>query len=149
MKSKTCAAWLALLAGPLGAHRFYLFGPRDALAWLHWPATLAGLVGVARMRTLGVDDPLAWLLIPLLGSMISLACLQAIVMGLTPDARWAARWRQPEQATGWAPVLAVIAALLVGTAVLMGTIAFAGQKFFEYQYAHRAATAVTAAQPRA
>ena len=31
------------------------------------------------------------------------------------------------------PVLAAIAGLLVGGAVLMGTIAFGGQKFFEWQ----------------
>ncbi|MCA0175540.1 MAG: hypothetical protein LCH73_04505 [Proteobacteria bacterium] len=133
MKSKTYATWLALLAGPLGAHRFYLFGPRDALAWLHLPPTLVGLLGALRMRTLGVDDQLAWLLVPVLGGMISLACLQAIVMGLTPDERWAERWGQPLQPTRWGPVLAVIAALLIGTTVLMGTIAFGGQKYFEYQ----------------
>jgi hypothetical protein len=48
-------------------------------------------------------------------------------------------------ATGWGPVLAAIAALLVGGAVLMGTIAFSGQRFFEWQFeaASRAATLKT------
>ena len=40
---------------------------------------------------------------------------------------------QPLRATGWAPVLGVIVALLVGASVLMGTVAFSGQRFFEWQ----------------
>jgi hypothetical protein len=87
------------------------------------------------MRNLGQDDHLAWLLIPLLGLMISVAMLTAIVHALTPDATWDAR-HNPGHAvtpTGWGPVMAAIVALLVGGAVLMGTIAFSGQKFFEWQ----------------
>lgn len=132
-KSKTIATWLALLGGLLGAHRFYLHGWRDGLAWLHPLLSLTGLVGVVRMNNLGQDDHAAWLLIPLFGLMVAVAMLSAIVLGLTPDARWAERQGAPEQATGWAPVLAVIMALLVGGAALMGTLAFAGQMYFEYQ----------------
>jgi hypothetical protein len=135
-RSKTVAAWLALVGGSLGLHRLYLHGWRDRLAWVHWPPTLAGLLGVERMLALGQDDRAAWLLIPLLGLMVSQAMLVAIVYALTPDEAWDAR-RNPGHAvvaTGWGPVLAAIAALLVGGAVLMGTIAFAGQKFFEWQF---------------
>ncbi len=134
-KSKTLATWLAFAFGSLGVHRWYLHGWRDVWAWLHpWP-TLLGLAGVLRMRALGQDDHLSWLLIPLLGLMISQAMLAAIVYGLTPDEKWAARHNpgQPVRATRWGPVLGVIAALMVGGAVLMGTIAFGGQKFFEAQ----------------
>ena len=97
--------------------------------------TLLGLAGVQRMRAFGQDDRVAWLLIPLLGLALSAAMLTAIVYGLTPDDKWAARHNpgQPPQATGWAPVLGVIVALLVGASVLMGTIAFSGQRFFEWQ----------------
>lgn len=136
-RSKTVATWLALLGGTLGAHRFYLHGKGDLLAWLHpWP-TLLGLGGVLRMRNLGQDDQLAWLLIPVLGLMIAQAMLAAIVIGLTPDERWQARFApgEPPRPTGWAAVIPVIAALMVGGAVLMGTIAFGGQKFFEWQAA--------------
>ena len=92
-------------------------------------------MGVQRLRALGQDDRLAWLLIPLLGLMLSLAMLTAIVYGLTPDEKWDARHNpgQPGRATGWGPVLAAILALLLGGAVLMGTIAFGGQSFFEWQ----------------
>lgn len=134
-RSKTTAAWLALLLGSLGAHRFYLHGWRDRLAWLYLPPTLAGLVGVQRMRELGQDDRLAWMLVPLLGVMISVAMVTGIVHALTPDAKWDARHNPGHAvvATGWGPVLAAIAGLMVGGAVLMGTIAFSGQKFFEWQ----------------
>lgn len=133
VRSKTVATWLALMLGSFGAHRFYLHGRRDLWGWLHpWP-TLLGLVGVLRMRTLGLDDHAAWLLVPLLGLMLAQAMLAAIVYGLTPDERWAARFAQPLQATRWGPVLGAIVALMVGGAVLMGTLAFAGQMFFEYR----------------
>lgn len=140
--SKTVAAWLALLLGALGAHRVYLHGWQDRLAWLHWPPTLAGLYGVLRMRELGQDDHLAWLLVPLLGLSLSAAMVAAIVIALTPDEKWQARHNpgHPVSATGWGPVLAAIAGLMVGGAVLMGTIAFAGQKFFEWQFEESRAT---------
>ena len=136
-RSKTLAAWLALLLGTLGVHRFYLHGWHDRLGWLHLPPTLAGLYGVLRMRELGQDDTLAGLLVPLLGLMISAAMVAGIVHALTPDETWAARHNpgRPVTATGWGPVLAAIAGLMVGGAVLMGTVAFGGQKFFEWQLA--------------
>ena len=134
-KSKTLATWLALGLGSLGAHRFYLYGRRDLLAWLHPLPTLLGLAGALRMQNLGQDDHAAWLLIPLLGVMLSISMLAAIVYGLTPDENWSARFSpgQPVQATGWGPVVGVVIALLAGGTVLMGTLAFGGQMFFEYQ----------------
>jgi hypothetical protein len=134
-RSKTVAAWLALLLGAAGVHRLYLRGLGDRLAWLYPLPTAAGLVGVLRMRSLGQDDHLAWLLIPLLGLMLSLGMLAAIVHALTPDEQWDAR-HNPGHAvvpTGWGAVMAAIVALLLGGTVLMGTIAFSGQKFFEWQ----------------
>jgi hypothetical protein len=146
-RSKTLAAWLALAAGPFGAHRFYLHGWGDLWGWLHpWP-TLLGAVGVLRMRSLGQDDHVAWLLIPALGLMIAQAMLAAILIGLTPDERWQARFNpnSPARASGWAAVIAVIAALVVGGIALMGTLAFGGEKFFQWQ-AERDAPAAGAPQ---
>jgi hypothetical protein len=144
-RSKAVATWLAVAGGALGLHRLYLYGVRDSWAWAHpWPAVL-GLWGVLRMRGLGQDDRLAWLLIPLLGVMLSIAMLSAIVIGLTPDERWDAR-HNPGHAprrTAWLPVLGVIAALMIGGVVLIGTIAFSGQRFFEWR-AERGASAVGA-----
>jgi hypothetical protein len=134
-RSKTVATWIAVIAGALGGQRFYLHGPRDLAAWLHVPPTGAGLWGAWRMDTLGQDDRLAALLVPVLGLMLSWAMLSAIVAGLTPDARWDERHNPglDPHATGWGPVLGTIVALMVGGVVLMGTIAFAGQRFFEWR----------------
>jgi hypothetical protein len=134
-RSKTLATWLAVVAGALGAQRFYLHGPRDGWAWAHVPFTIAGLWGAWRMQTLGQDDRLAWLLVPLLGLTISAGMLAAIVSGLTPDARWDERHNAglAPHTTGWLPVLGVIVALMLGGIALMGTIAFSGQRFFEWQ----------------
>lgn len=134
-RSKTWAAWLALALGTLGIHRIYLHGWRDPWAWLHPPLTAAGIVGLERLQRIGQDDPLAWMLLPVLGLMISQAMLVAIVWGLTPDERWDARFNAdlPPSRSGWAVVFAVVLALLVGGTVLMGTIAYGGQKFFEWQ----------------
>jgi hypothetical protein len=145
-RSKSLATWLAVLGGSFGLHRLYLYGWRDLPGWLHGLPTLLGLAGVQRMRAFGQDDRVAWVLIPLLGLMISIAMLTAIVYGLTPDDKWAARHNpgQPPRPTGWIPVLGVIVALLIGASVLMGTVAFSIQHFFEWQLqgaavVHRAA----------
>lgn len=134
-RSKTVATWIAVVAGALGAHRFYLHGWRDAHAWAYPLPTLLGLAGVQRMRAFGQDDRVAWVLIPLLGLAISAAMLSAIVYALTPDERWDARFNPglPGRTTGWGPVLGAITALLIGATVFMGTVAFSGQRFFEWQ----------------
>jgi hypothetical protein len=134
-RSKALATWLAVIGGAFGLHRFYLHGWRDLPGWLYPVPTLLGLAGVQRMRAFGQDDHVAWVLIPLLGLALSAAMLTAIVYGLTPDDKWAARHNpgQPVQATGWTPVLGVIVALLLGASVFMGTVAFSAQRFFEWQ----------------
>ena len=134
-RSKTLATWIAVVGGSLGLHRFYLRGLRDPWGWLHAPPTLLGLYGLQRMNDLGQDDRLAWALIPLLGAMLAGAMLAAIIYGLTPDEKWDAR-HNPGAAvhpTRWGPVLGVIVALLLGAAALMATVAFSGQRYFEWQ----------------
>ena len=150
VRSKTLATWIAILGGSLGLHHFYLRGWRNAWGWLYPAPTLVGLAGVVRMRNLGVDDHLSWALIPWLGLTISVAMLCAIVIGLTTDAKWArlyagdpgkpvvqATREEDEESpppgmvhTGWAPVLGVVLALMVGGGVLMGTIAFVVERIF-------------------
>ena len=134
-KSKTLATWIALLAGGLGCHRFYLHGLRDRWGWLFVPPTLVGLYGVQRMRAFGADDQLAWVLIPLLGLALVVAMATAIGYGLMPDERWNARYNPagPEHRMNWGTVLGVAIALIVGAGILMATIAFSAQRYFEYQ----------------
>lgn len=134
-RSKALAAWLAVLGGTLGLHRMYLHGLADRWAWAHVVPTALGLIGLHRVQTLGQDDRLAWLLLPLLGLSIAAAMLGAIVIALTPDERWHARFNPGDASSsgGWAAVLAAVTALLVGGTALMGAIAYGGQKFFEWQ----------------
>ena len=151
--SKTLATWIAVIGGSVGLHHFYLRGFRNPWGWLYPIPSLVGLAGVMRMRELGVDDRLSWAMIPWLGLTISAGMLCAIVIGLTTDAKWARQYAiapgQPMvQATrdededspppglvrtGWAPVLGVILALMIGGGVLMGTIAFSVEKSFDVQ----------------
>ena len=88
-KSKTLATWAAVLGGPFGLHRFYLYGLNDVLGWLLPIPTLLGAWGVRRVLELGQDDHLSWVLLPLLGLTVAACMLQGIVFGLTPDERWA------------------------------------------------------------
>ncbi|MCE2915972.1 MAG: TM2 domain-containing protein [Rubrivivax sp.] len=134
-KSKTLASWLAFIAGSLGLHRLYLYGFRDVLAWLHPLPTALGVIGLQRMLDLGQDDRLAWLLLPLLGLMVGQGMFMAILHALTPDEKWDARHNPGADvtATGWGPVLAAILSLLIGGGVLMATVAFSIQMFFQWQ----------------
>jgi hypothetical protein len=134
-KSKTAATWIAILAGAVGLHRFYLHGLRDVAGWLYPLPTLLGAYGVHRMRAFGQDDQLAWVLIPWLGGAIAAAMLSAIVYGLSSDEKWHARFNPTHEAqpSGWAAVLGAMLALLLGAGVLMATIAFSAQRYFEYQ----------------
>jgi len=134
-KSKAMATWIALLGGAFGLHRFYLHGPRDVWGWLHPLPTLLGLYGVQRVQQFGQDDRWSWALIPLLGLALAASMLMAIVYALTPDETWNVRYNPVGRASrsGWAVVIGAALALLIGAGVLMATIAFGGQRFFEYQ----------------
>ncbi len=132
-RSKTRAAALALLFGVFGAHRFYLRGARDGLGWLSWLPALAGAWGLARAARYGLGDGVVRIALPLLGVWIALATLQAVMIALTDDARFDARWNAsaaPGPASGWGAVLVAIASLLLGTSALMGALAFTLQGWF-------------------
>jgi hypothetical protein len=139
MKNKTLAAWLAFVGGPLGLHRFYLFGWSDTLGWLLPVPTAMGFWGFERVAQYGVDDVLSWWLIPIFGFCFAGCALNAIVYGLMPCERWNARFN-PDQAldaragqSGWLTIGAIALALLVGTTVLMSSIVYSIQRYFEVQ----------------
>lgn len=100
-KNKTLATFLAAVLGGLGAHRFYLYGKQDKLAWLHvlfLPTTLSIFAGF----------------------------IAALVIGLTPDEKWDARHNPDssrESDSGWTVILIVIATFGVGTTLLIAAIA--------------------------
>jgi len=139
MKNKTIAAWLAFAGGPLGLHRFYLHGIGDLVGWMLPIPTALGLYGIERARLIGLDDGVSWLLIPLVGFTIAGCALTAIYYGLMSQEKWNARFNASaaEDAapgrTGWLTVGAVVCSLLIGSTVLMASIAFSFQRYFEHQ----------------
>lgn len=139
MKNKTLTAWLAFLGGPLGLHRFYLKGLSDPLGWLLPIPTALGLYGIERVQQYGLDDRWSWLLIPLLGFTIAGCALNAIVYGLMTAEQWNARFNPaaapdaPAGRTNWFTIGAVALSLLIGTALLLSSLVFSFQRYFEYQ----------------
>lgn len=138
-KNKTVAAWLAFIGGPLGVHRFYLHGLFDMIGWLLPIPTALGVYGIQRVQELGQDDQLSWLLIPLLGFAIAACALTAIVYALTPPEKWNAKFNpllgadaEPGQ-TNWLTVGAIVFSLMIGATVLMASISFSFQRYFEHQ----------------
>jgi hypothetical protein len=138
-KRKTLAAWLAFLGGPLGLHRFYLFGAKDLIGWLLPVPTLLGVYGFLRAWNLGLDDRASWVLVPLLGFTFAGCALNAIVYGLRSTEQWNARFNPREAedadagATSWNTIFAIVASLMIGTGVLMATLAYSFEHFFDAQ----------------
>ncbi len=139
MKNKTLATWLTFFGGPLGLHRFYLRGLGDLWGWLLPLPTALGLYGIERVMQFGQDDLMSWWLIPLLGFNIAGCALNAIVYGLMSRERWNARYN-PTAATDavagqttWLTIGGVALSLLLGTGILMSSIVFSMQRYFEYQ----------------
>lgn len=139
MKNKTLATWLAFIGGPLGLHRFYLHGMGDLPGWLLPIPTALGLYGIERVQQHGLDDQWSWILIPLLGFTLAGCALNAIVYGLMTPEKWNARFNpsaSPDAEPGrsnWFTIGAIALALLIGATVLMSSIVFSFQRYFEHQ----------------
>nr|WP_312987118.1 hypothetical protein [Comamonas koreensis] len=138
-KSKTLATWLAFLGGPLGLHRFYLHGLGDMIGWMLPIPTALGLYGMERIANHGIDDQISWVLVPLLGFTIAACALTAIVYGLMAPEKWNARHNPglPEDAlpgrTRWLTIFGIVASLLIGTTILMASLAYSFEHYFQYQ----------------
>lgn len=137
MKSKTVTACLALVGGIFGAHRFYLRGFGDTLGWFLPIPTALGFYGLERVQQFGLDDAWSWVLIPCLGFTFAACALTAIVYGLMTPEKWKAYMGYPADApvgqTHWGTIGVVVVALFVGNAVLLSSIAFSFQRYFERQ----------------
>ncbi len=140
MKNKTLALWLTFLGGPLGLHRLYLYGRWDRYSALFCVPTLLGSYGVYRARTLNLEDGWSWVLIPLLGFTVAICALMAIAYGLRDTEKWNRRYNPESPAdaaagqTNWLTVAGLVIVLLAGTTVLLASIAFSFQRYFEYGF---------------
>ena len=97
------------------------------------------LVRLPDQRQFGLDDAWSWGLIPLVGFTIAGCALTAIVFGLMEPEKWNARFNPAAPAdaasgrTNWFTIGAIVLSLLIGTSVLMASIVFSFQRYFEYQ----------------
>jgi hypothetical protein len=111
----------------------------DTVAWLQILPSLVGAYGVLRAREIGLDDHLSWVLIPWIGFSATASSLTAIVYGLMETEKWNARFNpgSPMESTvgasGWLTIGGVVLSLLLGATVLLSSLAFSFQHYFEYQ----------------
>lgn len=137
MKNKTLATWLTFLLGPLGIHRFYLFGWGDTLGWLIPIPTALGYYGFERVSEYGLDDVLSWWLLPMFGFLVTATCLNAIVFGLMRTEDWNRRFNptanldNPAGQTQWATIGAIVLSLMIGTVAMLSGMAYGFQRYFE------------------
>ena len=123
-KNKTFATFLAAFFGGLGLHRFYLYGRRDFAGWIHFAtAPMSALWALAHPQ-----QPMLLLAAPLVLSML-VAVIEALVIGLEPDAKWdekhnAGSGRQSD--SGWP--LGLVLVLTFGAGA-MGAIAVIARTF--------------------
>ncbi len=124
-RSRTVAAVLAMFAGTLGAHHFYL-GRRF---WWIYPLIAMPLLGIA----LRFDE---WyrqwpFFIAALVTVVSLG--EAIRIALITDEAWDARFNQDSgmrSRNGLGAVLVAIASLLLGTLLGMSVLALMFERIF-------------------
>lgn len=135
-RSKTLTAALAFFFGSLGAHRFYLYGPRDFWGWAHFFGTLIGIPGVLLLIATERASIPGWVLAVIGAVSVLSAFLAAIVYGLRPDAKWDAQFNAQtgrQSRSGWTVIFIVIASLLIGAFLLMTGLAISFQTYFESQ----------------
>ena len=127
-KNKTLATALALTLGTLGAHRFYLHGGVDRVGLLH--VSSLPIAGLIFSNAHGINP--FYVLLPLFISGIA-ACIEALVIGLTPDDKWDTRFNAGSRTasrSSWILAVLLVLTLLVGTTVLIATIA----RLFDLMY---------------
>ncbi len=120
-KNKTFTALLAVVAGGIGLHRFYLRGLTDTWGWLH----AASLLGVAAVFALWPKADPYFLLLPLILSIL-IATLEALVLGLTPDEKWDATYNAgsgKQSNSRWPLAFVLVAGLMFGAFGLIAAIA--------------------------
>ena len=102
--------------------------PRLRVWWLYPLVALPALGWAARAEE--------WYREPgffLAAAVALVGLVEAIVFCLTPDERWDARWNpgaSRSSSSGWAPVLIAIAALMLGSILMMSVLAIALEGYF-------------------
>jgi TM2 domain-containing membrane protein YozV len=119
-KNKTVATLLAALLGGAGVHRFYLCGRRDGWAWLHFASLPLSALGIVAGTNLAPVYSI-FLTAPLIVSALA-GLLEALVLGLTPDAKWDLKYNAASgrhSTSTWPLALILALTLAVGMSALI------------------------------
>jgi TM2 domain-containing membrane protein YozV len=119
-KNKTLATALAFFLGGLGFHRFYLMGGVDRLGLLH----VCSLPAAGLVYGLGHRPNVFWVLAPIFISCI-VGCIEALVIGLTPDEKWDAKHNPASGRTSrsnWVLAVLLVLTMLVGATGVIATL---------------------------
>ena len=120
-KNKTLTAFLSLSLGSLGAHRFYLYGKNDAIAWLHFSTLPLSLLlsklyfNLNEFITFG-----PWLL------SLLVALLMTLILGLKSDEKWDAEFNPnsgQKSDSSWLLAVILVFDLGAGAIALIGMMA--------------------------
>ena len=130
-KNKTLATLLAATLGGAGLHRFYLHGRRDAWAWVHFASLPLSAIGIVAGGKLGPAFSI-FLIAPVILSILA-ALLEALILGLTPDAKWDARFNADSDrktASNWPLAVILVLTLACG----MGGLIFVISRTFDLMF---------------
>jgi TM2 domain-containing membrane protein YozV len=115
-KSKAVAAFLCLTLGSVGIHRFYLYGKRDPIAWLHFVSLpISILLSILYFNLQKEVTFIPW------GLSFMISFLTTLKIGLKSDEKWDLQFNAKSSMKSdseW-PV-----ALICVLAVAMGAITF-------------------------
>ncbi|MDQ7969991.1 MAG: TM2 domain-containing protein [Oxalicibacterium faecigallinarum] len=122
-KNKMIAMLLAVFLGGTGAHRFYLHGKHDFLAWNYLLALLLFIFALIVTR-----GPHSWTIsvLALFPISIYLGWIEALVIGLTPDEKWDARFNTQSGQTSnsrWPIAVLLVLTFAIGITAFLVSIA--------------------------
>jgi len=120
-KNKTLATFLAALLGGIGAPRFYLYGARDRLGWLHAASVPLSLIAML----IWPDQKQLFTCAPLVVSVLA-GMVEALVIGLIPDEKWDARYNSlsgKQSNSGWIVVFLLVFSLTTGATGVIAAMA--------------------------
>lgn len=119
-KNKTYATLLASTLGGAGVHRFYLYGRHDLWAWVHFASLPLSALGIVAGTNLAPAFSM-FLIGPLIVSILA-GSVEALVLGLTPDADWDAKYNRNsrrESASNWPLAVILVFTLTAGATGLI------------------------------
>ncbi len=128
-KNKTLTTLLAVFFGGVGAHRFYLYGSRDFWAWNY---VMAFILFVSAVFLAQSPHTLTISIIALFPVSIFAGWIEAIVTGLTADAKWDAQYNansQRKSASGWPLILLLVLTFGLGFTTFILCVARATDLF--------------------